>query len=469
MVRNWTGESTEELFYTLCDEYGLLVWNDFMMSTEGFNLEPLDYDLFLENVRDVVCRFRNHPSIAVWCPRNEGYAPAGMEDALQRIVRTYDGTRHYHGNSRHLNLCPSGPWGYYTNSLEFLTRKAGGFTTELGAPAVPTAETIRKFVPKEDLWPIGDVWYYHDMHIRSFDWKAYIRDVNRAGKQASRQVDEFAARAQFINYDLYRTMFETWNSRMWNDASGMLLWMSHPAWPSMTWQTYSYDYETPGSYFGAKKACEPVHIQWNYLTGRVQAANATLGALPEATAVFTVFNRHGKKITGTESRVTIAPDSVTECFRASLPEGCNELSLVRVELKDASGKRISVNDYWINPRDLHDYSLFGEMKNVRLNVTEGEKCVKNGRLCYEAEITNRGKSVALGVKLNVRDAETHEAVLPAYVSDGYFNLLPGETRIIYVEIPAEKNRSSYLSARCLNPYTVAEQDRSKTLKKEISR
>lgn len=427
------------------------------------------YGYTTEIVRDVVCRFRNHPSIAVWCPRNEGYAPAGMEDALQRIVRTYDGTRHYHGNSRHLNLCPSGPWGYYTNSLEFLTRKAGGFTTELGAPAVPTAETIRKFVPEEDLWPIGDVWYYHDMHIRSFDWKAYIRDVNRVGKQESRQVDEFAARAQFINYDLYRTMFETWNSRMWNDASGMLLWMSHPAWPSMTWQTYSYDYETPGSYFGAKKACEPVHIQWNYLTGRVQAANITLGALPEAAAVFTVFNRHGKKITGTESRVAIAPDSVTECFRASLPEGCNELSLVRVELKDASGRRISVNDYWINPRDLHDYSLFGEMKNVRLKVTEGEKCVKNGRLCYEAEVTNRGKPVALGVKLNVRNAETHEAVLPAYVSDGYFNLLPGETRIIYVEIPAEKNRSSYLSARCLNPYTGAEQDRSKTLKNEISR
>ena len=64
MIRNWTGESTEEMFYTLCDEYGILVWNDFWMSTEGYNLQPADEPLFMANVADVVRRFRNHPSIA---------------------------------------------------------------------------------------------------------------------------------------------------------------------------------------------------------------------------------------------------------------------------------------------------------------------------------------------------------------------------------------------------------------------
>ena len=107
MIRNWTGEQTEEVLFELCDEYGLLVWNDFWMSTGAYNLLPLDWDLFLSNATDVVRRFRNHPSIAIWCPRNEGYAE-GLEDDLQNIILTEDGTRHYHGNSRGRQLRSSG-------------------------------------------------------------------------------------------------------------------------------------------------------------------------------------------------------------------------------------------------------------------------------------------------------------------------------------------------------------------------
>ena len=69
MIRNWTGESTEEVFYELCDEYGMLVMNDFWLSTDGFNLNPLDNCLFIKNVTETVRRFRNHPSIALWCAR----------------------------------------------------------------------------------------------------------------------------------------------------------------------------------------------------------------------------------------------------------------------------------------------------------------------------------------------------------------------------------------------------------------
>ena len=53
MIRNWTGESTEEVFYELCDEYGMLVMNDFWLSTDGFNLNPLDNCLFVRNVTEI--------------------------------------------------------------------------------------------------------------------------------------------------------------------------------------------------------------------------------------------------------------------------------------------------------------------------------------------------------------------------------------------------------------------------------
>ena len=66
MIRNWTGESTEEALYDLCDEYGLLIWNELWATTEYSNVDPWDNQLFMNNARDVVKRFRNHPSIAVW-------------------------------------------------------------------------------------------------------------------------------------------------------------------------------------------------------------------------------------------------------------------------------------------------------------------------------------------------------------------------------------------------------------------
>ncbi|MDP4272037.1 MAG: glycoside hydrolase family 2 TIM barrel-domain containing protein, partial [Bacteroidota bacterium] len=107
IIRNWTGESTEDLFYTLCDEYGMLVWNDLWITTDDTD-EPNDFALFMKNATDVVRRYRNHPSIAIWCPRNEGFAPYGMGPLLTAMMAKEDPTRHYHGQSRYLNMESSG-------------------------------------------------------------------------------------------------------------------------------------------------------------------------------------------------------------------------------------------------------------------------------------------------------------------------------------------------------------------------
>jgi beta-galactosidase/beta-glucuronidase len=157
IIRNWTGESTEENFYALCDEYGMLVWNDFWITTDD-TVEPSDFGLFMRNATDVVRRFRNHPSIAVWCPRNEGFAPKGLSEMLTSMMAKEDPTRHYHGQSRYLNMGTSGPWGYFKDPSLYYTQNAKGFNTEMGSFAIPTANTIRKFIAPEDQWPINDVW-----------------------------------------------------------------------------------------------------------------------------------------------------------------------------------------------------------------------------------------------------------------------------------------------------------------------
>jgi beta-galactosidase/beta-glucuronidase len=79
MIRNWVGQSTSEDFYELCDKYGILVWDEFFQANAPDGPDPTDIDTYMANVRDKVLRYRNHPSIALWCARNESYPPPEID------------------------------------------------------------------------------------------------------------------------------------------------------------------------------------------------------------------------------------------------------------------------------------------------------------------------------------------------------------------------------------------------------
>ena len=442
MIRNWTGASTSETFYTLCDEYGMLVWNDFWISTEGFNLNPLDEDLFMRNATDAVRRFRNHPSIAIWCPRNEGYATETLERRLAAMIVEEDCTRRYHPNSRYCNLRPSGPWHYYKDASVYFSYDAQGFNTEIGSPSVPTAASMRKMMPEADLWPISDTWHYHDL-LNGL--KEYVSAVDRLYGQAE-SIDDFCRKVQFINYDSYRAMFEAWNSNLWSNTSGVLLWMSHPAWPSVEWQTYSWDYETFGSYYGSKKACEPVHIQMNLDDNYVVIINTTLEVFEGMTASLDCYDLQGRKTYSyTQKGVSAGANSRNDLFKADT-EGLAGTYILRLRLSDRKGRTISVNDYIMRGKDIPDYQALNSIPQARLKA-RSLKPSAEGRIRFE--ISNPSDGIALNLKLNLRDRQSGEIILPAYFSEGYFHLLPGEKRTVELSAPSEGSIS-------VEGYNVAE-------------
>jgi len=429
MIRNWTGESTESMFFDLADEYGMLVWNDFWISTEGYNLNPLDQKLFLDNTLDAIKRFRNHASIAIWCPRNEGYAPDGIEEDLYRQLLMEDGTRHYIGNSREINLRPSGDWHYIEDPALYFTKYAEGFSTEIGTFSVPVASTIRKFIKPEDQWPINDVWHYHDLHSNNQNLPGYLRAVDSLyGKPTG--LDDFSRKVQLVNYESHRAIFEGWNNRMWERGSGVLLWMTHPAWPSMIWQTYSWDGETHGSYFGAKKACEPVHVQLNRHDNKIVMVNATLADLTGLRLEHAVYGPDGKRIQLTSiSDISLkANDKQSRPAPAFDSTKLPAVYLVRLQLKDAAGRILSVNEYWKTRQRGGDFKAFNELPEQPLKATRIG--TSGDRIVYRLQ--NPGKTAVVGIKLNLADA-VGNLRLPALFSDGYFTLLPGESRTLEVE------------------------------------
>lgn len=445
IIRNWTGESTEELFYELCDEYGMLVWNDFWITTEDSNVDPNDHRLFLRNATDAVRRFRNHPSIAIWCPRNEGFSPEGLETPLSNMIAQEDPTRHYHGQSRFLNMRSSGPWSYFKDPSLYYTQNAQGFNTEMGCHAIPTSHTLKKFIAPEDLWPINDVWAYHDLHHTTQAFGDFMNAVGRYGKVTG--YEDFCKKSQMVTYDAWRNMLEAWNSRMWNSCTGLILWMSHPAWPSMIWQTYTYDYETPGSYFGSKKACEPVHIQMNLPDNQVIIVNTTQIAQQSVTASVRYYDINGKEFFKKQDKFNVPSNQTISCFTPDVTD-LPELYLVRLELKDKKEKIISTNDYW-KARNNSSYDQFNSISEAKIKVSSSRN---NGIVVLTIENTSDQPAVA--VKLNARDKTSGEIILPAYFSDGYFNLLPHEKRTVELDLPASVSNNYIISAEGYNQLRI---------------
>jgi hypothetical protein len=428
MIRNWTGENTEELFYELADEYGLLVWNDFWITTDD-TVDPNDHQLFFQNARDAVRRFRTHPSIAIWCPRNEGYAPKGLESLLNTMIAEEDPTRHYHGNSRHLNAVNSGPYGYIKNASDYFTKYARGFNTELGAQAIPTAATIRKFIAPEDLWPINDVWAYHDLHHKSHFFGDFIEAVNSYGEATG--MEDFAKKGQMVSYNTWRTIIEAVNSKMWDNTTGLILWMSHPSWPSMTWQTHTYDYETPGAYFGVKKAQEPIHIQMNLPDHKVIILNNTQVSQKGMTVTVKGYDIQGKQYYNRTAKYDAAAGQKTDCFIAEIEQDAPAFALIRLELRNRKGEIVSVNDYWKNWDDLKANQTLNGLEAVKPLVS----IKSSGKGRSVIEVSNTSNTIAAAIKLNACDKTTKELILPAFFSEGYFNLLPGEKRRIELVLP----------------------------------
>lgn len=99
LIRNWVGQSTSPDLYDLADKYGLMLWDEFFQPNPGDGPNVTDYDTYLANVSDKVVRYRNHPSIVVWCARNEGHPPAELDAKLAALMKRMDPTRLYQSSS----------------------------------------------------------------------------------------------------------------------------------------------------------------------------------------------------------------------------------------------------------------------------------------------------------------------------------------------------------------------------------
>jgi glycosyl hydrolase family 2/Ig-like domain-containing protein/concanavalin A-like lectin/glucanase superfamily protein len=433
IIRNWMGQNSEEVFYDLADQYGQLIWNDFWATTQDYNLEPQDPDLFLKNARDSILRFRNHPSIAVWCGRNEGVPQPIINEGLANLIHELDGTRYYSPSSNRVNLRDSGPYKYQDPATYYKINR--GFSVELGVPSMPTLQSFRRWIPKEDEWPISDAWAYHDWHQAGNGEVAPFMQELEAQFGAATDLEDFERKAQMLNYVEHRAIFEGFNSHLWAPNSGRLLWMTQPAWPSSSWQILSSDYDTQASFYGVKKACEPVHVQLDLVSYEVDVVNTTTAAVQDASLGARVYSLENKLLLEDSQKVQAGANALTPGFKLELaPLLSTGMVFVRLTLNAATGKAISDNFYWLGGGDA-PYRPLNRLPPASVSTTASS--MRDGdEIKVHVQIENHGAAAALANKLTLEAASDGTQILPAYLSDNYVSLLPGETRTIEIVYPA---------------------------------
>jgi hypothetical protein len=291
---------------------------------------------------------------------------------------------------------------------------------------------MREMMPQEYLWPANDMWGLHDWTQPRV--KIYTDDmISRYGE--AKNIEDFCRKAQMLNMEGPKAMMETWQS---NRGSGVLVWMTHPAWPSMICQTYDYFLEPTAAYFALKKGSEPVHVLWHPVTNMIQVANNTIHDLTGCIAKAEVYDFNGKLISEKSLRTNLLANSVTDCFKVDFPSQTTRIRFIKLTLLDQNNRIISENFYWSSSKYL-DYKELNNLPEVKLK-TSAKMSISKGKNAIEISLENPSPGMALMIRLKILDTKTGERMLPAFWSDNYFSLVPGETRSVVITLENEPKK-----------------------------
>jgi hypothetical protein len=432
MIRNWVGQIPDEAFYDACDRHGVMVWQDFWLANPWDGPEPNDNDMFLKNAKDLVLRIRNHPSVGLYCGRNEGFPPPPLETGLRQILTDEHPLLHYIPSSADNVVSGHGP--YWANPAPFYFKVADKqLHSEIGAPNIPPIESVRLMMPEKALWPQALDWGLHDFCLVGAMGGAGFRAIVENSYGGANSAEEWIRLAQFVNYDTYRAMFEAQSKyRM-----GVLLWMSHSCWPSFVWQTYDYYFEPTAAYYGCKKGSEPLHIQWNSLEESIDVVNYSGGKIAGLQAEVEILNMDGKRVDQKTATLDSAEDSTVSCIRMSYPSGLTPVHFLRLALKRGS-ETVSSNFYLRGLRQ-NDFRAIRELPEPKLETNSTEER-KGNDWQLTASVQNAGQSPALMVRVKAVREKSGDRILPAIYSDNYIALMPGESRSITVQLKEADTR-----------------------------
>ncbi len=491
----------DQTLYDLCDEYGILMMVGWSCHWEheqylgkpvderyGGATTPEDIELVSRSWRDQLLWLRNHPSIFVWAVASDKLPVPELERKYLDIFNACDPTRPYLAStggvgSEQRIVCKEeltsevsgsagvkmlGPYEYtppvywYTD-----TRRGGayGFNTETSPGAVvPTLESLQKMIPPEHLWPVDEYWRFH-CGLNEFNTLDKYRGAIAERYGAAETVEEFARKAQTLNYELMRPMFEAFRVST-GRATGVIQWMLNAAWPKMYWQLYDWYLMPTGAFYGAKKACEPQQLIYHYGDQSVHLVGAGPRACPDGFRATTggcpyadirVYDIESRLLLAAHLPLEIEDGTSRSIFKLPRLERLSTTYFLSLQLQGANGAELARNFYWLstNP-DVLDYqakvepweyytpsreyaglTLLNDLPPAQVEVEydSGDDGTE-----VRVELANRSDRIAFFIELLLTEPDSDEPTVPVFWQDNYVSLLPDETRVVSATFPSAKQK-----------------------------
>ena len=446
--------SKDGAVYDLCDSLGLMAmvgwscqweWIGYCGLPEqgkfGCINGPEWENLATRYFHDQLIWMRNHPSVISWGMGSDKIPNERLEEAYmhwynQLEYRPYvcssSGLASKYGGPSGVKM--AGPYEYVGPEYWYLDTKAGGnygFNTETGIGMnIPQAESVRRMVGEDHLWPQDEAW---DRHCTSSTED--MNSTREARKAITGQYGEpdgfedFVRKAHALDYDGTRAMFEAFRVAV-PRTTGIVQWMLNSAWPSLYWQLFDWYLVPTAGYYGVQKACAPVQLVYNYSDRCVWAVDETV---PTSiyTAVWSIYGPDSRLVRRERKNIRIAPRA-PEKVSGPITGPC----YISLELFDSSGARVADNFYCIGTGNSFDWAHgnwyqtpiaeYSDLSFVAALPTATVDMTVDG---HSVTLTNRSDVIAYQNILKAKDADGQ--LIPAVLwSDNFFSLPPGQSKTV---------------------------------------
>lgn len=465
------GKLEDARFYDLADREGIMIlagweccdkWESWA-KTGGEPWDAADEKVAADSMASEARLLRSHPSVIGFLIGSDNAPPTA-------IAKTYVDTLHAEDWSLPIIAAASdqatsetgpsgmkmaGPYDWVPPSYWYADKLGGafGFDSEVSAGAtIPRLEDLSRMLSPQELealWKYPAVRQFH----ASAAWSTFATiatfDTALAKRYGPpRSLEDYVAKSQLENYDNVRAQFEAFNARMdaANPSTGVIYWMLNNAWPSLHWHLYDYFLNPAGTYFGAKKANEPVHIQYSYDTREIVLVNHTLHDEHGLRALIRVRGLEGGVSYQRRAQNIDLPANAVRAL-ATLPAlaGLSRTYFIELELAAANGRPLSRNVYWLSTQTdeldwVHSnwyltpvtrYADLTPLQSLPTATSEVRATMRHDGAedvtTVTLEVPPSSRALALFQHVSIRQSEGGELVLPILWSDNDVTLWPGES------------------------------------------
>jgi exo-1,4-beta-D-glucosaminidase len=451
-----------DYLFEKCDEEGIMImvgWCCCSSWEQWRNWTPHVETIAQKSWTDQIVRLRNHPSVFDWLYGSDNHPTPEVEKMYLQVLNDFDGTRPYQSSATNDSSEVTGntgvwmgpypkvyayfPPSYWYGKLEF--------NTEAGPSGeqIPPVETMRLMMPEKDLWPMSHSW---DLRLhQAFYPHAREALYSRYGKPSG--VVEYSMKSQVLQYEATRAMYEAFQANKYK-SSGIIYWMYNSAWPSMYWQFYDYFFAPNGSFYGTRKACEPLHIQYSYDDNSVRIINNTYQDFTGLKAVAKMYNFYMQQVFSKEQQVDITSDGSKKVIMIEPPK--DPVTFLKLDLYDNSGTDISSNFYWLSGKgdEQADFTSLNRLPQVKVTFAASALVKENDKYTLSVDFENPSATLAFFVNPKILKEKSKQMVLPIFWDDNYFSLLPKEKKQVKVEF-SEKDLGGETPVLAIDGWNIA--------------